>query len=113
MPIARGDSSSALPSDWPKPGRSIATSRAVWARRVQIVSHAKRLSGHGLSEQDRLIASSIGSGVPDDETIRHALLRVHMGHSVVRSVIDSTGPLCAETLSRSDNLQRTHSCGIT
>src|SRR4029079_16350716 len=40
---------SGRPSEWPKPGRSIATTRETADTRSQIRRYAQRLSGHGLS----------------------------------------------------------------
>src|SRR6185295_3076724 len=48
-PIVSGAISSGRPSEWPKPGRSIATTRATADTRSQIRRYAQRLSGHGLS----------------------------------------------------------------
>ena len=49
MPIASGAISSGRPSEWPKPGRSIATTRPAPDTRSQILRYAQRLSGHGLN----------------------------------------------------------------
>jgi catechol 2,3-dioxygenase-like lactoylglutathione lyase family enzyme len=47
--IASGAINSGRPSEWPKPGRSIATTRAAPDTRSQILRYAQRLSGHGLN----------------------------------------------------------------
>src|SRR6266566_3597190 len=49
VPIASGAISAGRPSEWPKPGRSIATARATPDTRSQIRRYAQRLSGHGLN----------------------------------------------------------------
>ena len=49
VPIASGAISSGRPSEWPNPGRSIATTRAASETRSQILRNAQRLSGQGLN----------------------------------------------------------------
>ena len=76
--MALGVNRSGRPCEWPKPGRSTATSRPVGARIGQTRRNANRLSGHGLvSTMTGPLVGGPGVGVADLQVVHEHVFRLH------------------------------------
>src|SRR2546427_5371737 len=80
LPIAVGESNSMRRSDWPKPGRSIATRWKTSARRSHTLRKATRLSGQGQVKDYGLPVILSRLRVADLEAICHAKRCLHRRH---------------------------------